>query len=78
MPEAAIGPTGDPSHPESLSTATDSDHLWLLAVSVVAIVLANGPYLLRYLMPADGFVYSGVAVAPGDKLSYLSAIRQGV
>ncbi len=68
----------EPSQRWQVSVRNHSEWIWVLAVSGLAMLLANLPYLLGYLSAPAGFVYAGVAVAPGDILSYLSAIRQGM
>jgi len=66
------------STPTRISNPERADWIWAIFVSCLAILLANVPYLLGFLFPQDNFVFAGITVAPGDNLSYLSAIRQGM
>lgn len=50
---------------------------WAVAVSAAAVLLANIPYIAGFAVQTASTRYAGIAVAPGDNLSYLAAIGQG-
>lgn len=51
---------------------------WAVGIGLVVVCLAQLPYLVAYLVPADDMVFSGAITHLEDVNSYLAKIRQGM